>query len=187
MIPLLQNIQRCTQVFRGDMWLEAHVHLKPSWQQPPGSWLAVQLPGTEQPTELGPAQGLEAGMVYRQSGSAYRLGLAVCSERSWIPPFCSSWGPTRHVTWACQGQPWKQEACPKLCTGEWEGLTGLSQASAWGKAAAAWTASVRGQCLSDKLATPFPCPTLPPTIHAQQGSISSDRGVTECTGSQLAA
>ena len=62
--------------------LEAHVHLKPSWQQPPGSWLGVQLPGTEQPTGLGPAQGLEAGMVYRQSGSAYRLGLAVCSERS---------------------------------------------------------------------------------------------------------
>lgn len=72
-----------------------HVHLKPTWQQPPGSWLAVHLPGIEQAFWLMPAHGLEAGIVYRQSGSVYRLGLAVCSERSGIPPteFCSSCGP----------------------------------------------------------------------------------------------
>ena len=55
----------------------AHVHLKPTWQQPPGTWVSVHCPGMEQPTELGPLQGLEAGMVYRQSGSTYSTGLAV--------------------------------------------------------------------------------------------------------------
>ena len=66
------------------------MHLKPDWQQPPGSCVSVHCPGMEQPTELGPLQGLEAGMVYRQSGSVYSTGLAVCSERSGTPEFCSS-------------------------------------------------------------------------------------------------
>lgn len=61
------------------------MHLKPTWQQPPGSCEGVHCPGMEQATEEGPLQGLEAGMVYRQSGSTYRLGLAVCRERSAMP------------------------------------------------------------------------------------------------------
>ena len=72
------------------------MHLKPTWQQPPGSWLSVHCPGMEQTTELGPLQGLEAGMVYRQSGSTYSTGLPVCSERSGVPVCCSSWGPALH-------------------------------------------------------------------------------------------
>ena len=76
-----------------------HVHLKPTWQQPPGSWAAVHLPGMEHAFWLGPEQGLEAGMVYRQSGRVYRLGLAVCSERCGTPPSCSSCGPAIHAAW----------------------------------------------------------------------------------------
>ena len=67
-----------------------HVHLNPTWQQPPGSWAGVHCPGMEQALCPGPAQGLDAGMVYRQSGRVYRLDLAVCSERSLMPEPCSS-------------------------------------------------------------------------------------------------
>ena len=105
--------------------MQAHVHLKPSWQQPPGSWLSVQLPGTEQPTELGPLQGLEAGMVYRQSGSVYRTGLAVCVERSGgPPPFCSSCGPAGHAAGACEAHVRHKTQNPGACTGALEGPRG---------------------------------------------------------------
>ena len=69
------------------------MHLKPIWQQPPGSCVLVHCPGMEHPTELGPLQGLDAGMVYRQSGSTYNTGLAVCVDRVTSPPCCSSCGP----------------------------------------------------------------------------------------------
>ena len=75
----------------------AHVHLKPTWQQPPGSCASVHCPGMEQAFWPGPLQGLEAGMVYRQSGSVYRLGFAVCSDRSGTPVPCSSCGPAWHA------------------------------------------------------------------------------------------
>ena len=70
------------------------MHWKPTWQHPPGSWLGRHCPGMEQAAEAGPAQGLEAGMVYKQSGSTYRLGLADwmdCCTGAPLP--CSSCGP----------------------------------------------------------------------------------------------
>ena len=93
----VQHIRKAPYIARGVRHARAaHVHLKPIWQQPPGSCVSVHCPGMEQPTELGPLQGLEAGMVYRQSGSVYSTGLAVCSERSDTPELCSSCGPARH-------------------------------------------------------------------------------------------
>ena len=41
----LLNLAGCIRMSR---WQLTHVHLKPIWQHPPGSWAAVHLPGIEQ-------------------------------------------------------------------------------------------------------------------------------------------